>query len=111
MPLYEYQCANCSKIFEKRHGFHDESDNICPHCHGHGIRMFSPVAVIYKGSGFYSTDYKSGKSAAAISKTDQPNESPVESATAKSEPEKSDKTSKTSTEANKAEVSSTGKKE
>ena len=111
MPLYEYQCANCSKIFEKRYGFHDEADNICPYCHGHGIRMFSPVAVIYKGSGFYSTDYKSGKSAATINKTDQLHDSPVESTTAKSEPENSDKTSKTSTGATKAEVSSTVKKE
>jgi putative FmdB family regulatory protein len=63
MPIYEYECVDCSKKFEVRRGFHDEEDAFCPHCAGKGRRMFSPVAVIYKGSGFYTTDYGRGNSA------------------------------------------------
>lgn len=60
MPVYEYQCINCSKKFEIRRGFSEDTEVCCPECQGQGRRMFSPVTVIYKGSGFYTTDY--GKS-------------------------------------------------
>ena len=62
MPIYEYECVNCSKKFEVRRGFHDEEGAFCPDCEGEGKRMFSPVTVIYKGSGFYTTDYGRGNS-------------------------------------------------
>ncbi|MFC1968791.1 FmdB family zinc ribbon protein [Chloroflexota bacterium] len=56
MPLYEYQCMHCSTQFEIRCSSNDESAVTCPKCHGEGQRMFSPVSVIFKGSGFYTTD-------------------------------------------------------
>ncbi|MFC1978858.1 FmdB family zinc ribbon protein [Chloroflexota bacterium] len=62
MPIYEYECVECSKKFEVRRGFHDEENVSCPDCEGEGKRMFSPVTVIYKGSGFYTTDYGRGNS-------------------------------------------------
>ncbi|MBT3363954.1 MAG: zinc ribbon domain-containing protein [Chloroflexi bacterium] len=76
MPVYEYECAECSKQFEVRRGFHDEDKAICPVCEGDGKRMFSPVTVIYKGSGFYSTDYGRGNS--GPSKRDNGSESDTE---------------------------------
>jgi len=62
MPIYEYECVDCLKKFEVRRGFHDEEEASCPECAGEGRRMFSPVTVIYKGSGFYTTDYGRGNS-------------------------------------------------
>jgi len=64
MPIYEYECEDCAKKFEVRRGFHDDDEVCCPECEGEGRRMFSPVTVIYKGSGFYSTDYGRGSSGA-----------------------------------------------
>ncbi|MFC1998941.1 FmdB family zinc ribbon protein [Chloroflexota bacterium] len=62
MPIYEYECVDCSEKFEVRRGFNDEVAANCPVCQGEGKRMFSPVTVIYKGSGFYTTDYGRGNS-------------------------------------------------
>ncbi len=62
MPIYEYECVDCQKKFEVRRGFHDEGEVNCPVCQGEGKRLFSPVTVIYKGSGFYTTDYGRGNS-------------------------------------------------
>ena len=56
MPFYEYQCLHCSNQFELKRSFCIESEVTCPQCQGEVQRMFSPVAVIYKGSGFYTTD-------------------------------------------------------
>ena len=61
MPIYEYQCENCSCRFELKQGFSDNSKVKCPQCKGKSKRIFSPVPVIFKGSGFYVTDVKQGK--------------------------------------------------
>jgi len=62
MPLYEYQCMSCSSQFQIRRGFHDESAVTCPKCQGKARRMPSPVSVIFKGPGFYTTDNRKGGS-------------------------------------------------
>ena len=56
MPLYEYQCMRCSTEFEVKRSLDDESAITCPKCQGKGQRMFSPVPIIFKGPGFYTTD-------------------------------------------------------
>ena len=56
MPIYEYQCEDCSCRFELRKSFNDKSAVTCPQCGGNARRVFSPVPIIFKGSGFYSTD-------------------------------------------------------
>lgn len=56
MALYEYECAKCANKFEVRRTFSDESAVFCPNCRGEGRRIFSPTAVIFNGSGFYTTD-------------------------------------------------------
>jgi putative FmdB family regulatory protein len=57
MPLYEYKCPN-GHLTEVIHGMNDPSPERCEIC-GEGplVRVLHPVAVHYKGSGFYSTDY------------------------------------------------------
>jgi putative FmdB family regulatory protein len=57
MPIYEYKCPN-GHLFEVFHGMSEPSPEACEVC-GAGplVRVLHPVAVHYKGSGFYSTDY------------------------------------------------------
>ena len=59
MPIYEYKCEECGCRFEVRHSFHDEPDVKCPTdgCNGPVHRIFSPPAIIFKGSGFHVNDY------------------------------------------------------
>lgn len=57
MPTYDYQCSECGNRFELRQGFDAEPVEVCPRCQGRAHRRFHSVAVIYKGSGFYTTDY------------------------------------------------------
>ncbi len=58
MPLYDYECLGCGRIFELRQGFQDSSEVVCAQCSGRARRKFHPVPIIFKGSGFYVTDYK-----------------------------------------------------
>ncbi|MBI2855295.1 MAG: zinc ribbon domain-containing protein [Chloroflexi bacterium] len=57
MPIYEYECGSCNHRFELKQGFDAEPVEICPRCQGTSRRMFHSPAIIYKGSGFYTTDY------------------------------------------------------
>jgi len=56
MPIYEYECEKCSLRFELRRRFSENGGAECPECHGEAHRLFSPVAIIFKGPGFYVTD-------------------------------------------------------
>lgn len=56
MPVYEYECRKCSTAFEVRKSFTDSPAVFCPRCRGEAHRLFSPVAVLFKGPGFYVTD-------------------------------------------------------
>lgn len=58
MPIYDYECDECGHRFELKQSFNAEPECVCPHCEGKARRKFHSVAVIYKGSGFYTTDYK-----------------------------------------------------
>jgi putative FmdB family regulatory protein len=63
MPIYVYRCAGCSAETEKRQAFSDAPLTTCETCGGSLRRVLTPVGVIFKGSGFYSTDYKNGSKA------------------------------------------------
>lgn len=64
MPIYEYRCTECGHQFEVQQKFSDDPLQTCPKCKGKLRKVFHPAGVIFKGSGFYTTDYKgSGKSA------------------------------------------------
>ncbi len=60
MPIYDYVCEDCSTVFELRRRFNDTGDAVCPQCAGTPRRVFHPAAIIFKGSGFYVTDSRSG---------------------------------------------------
>ncbi len=59
MPLYEYQCTECGVRFERHQRFQDAPIRTCPECGGRVQRLIGPVGVVFKGSGFYSTDHRS----------------------------------------------------
>jgi putative FmdB family regulatory protein len=62
MPIYEYACTACGERTEARQSFDDPPLEDCPHCGGKLRKLYSPVGIVFKGSGFYSTDQKSKKS-------------------------------------------------
>ena len=59
MPIYVYRCEKCGSQVEKKQSFSDAPLVECEQCHGRLHKVFSPAVIIYKGSGFYSTDYSS----------------------------------------------------
>ena len=60
MPIYEYECEKCTCRFELKRRFDEGAGNPrCPQCRGKVRRLFSPSAIIFKGSGFYITDSRS----------------------------------------------------
>ena len=60
MPIYEYKCPN-GHLFEVFHGMSEPGPAICEVCGASPlVKVLFPVAVHYKGSGFYSTDYGRG---------------------------------------------------
>jgi putative FmdB family regulatory protein len=63
MPIYVYRCDDCSSQLEKRQGFSDAPLTTCETCGGSIRRVLQPVGIIFKGSGFYSTDNRSGAAA------------------------------------------------
>ncbi|MCD6287692.1 MAG: zinc ribbon domain-containing protein [Candidatus Hydrogenedentes bacterium] len=74
MPTYEYECRKCGHVFEKFHSMSEKPRVRCPKCKGPSKKLLGTGAgIIFKGSGFYETDYKrknGGASAACGSKPD-----------------------------------------
>jgi putative FmdB family regulatory protein len=56
VPTYQYCCRDCGEPLEVVQSFTDDALTICPACGGALRKVFSPVGVVFKGSGFYRTD-------------------------------------------------------
>ena len=61
MPVYDYTCGKCAHKFEMRRSFTEGATAPCPSCQSDAERVFSPVPIVFKGSGFYVTDYRKEK--------------------------------------------------
>ena len=59
MPTYDYSCRSCGARFEAWQKMSDDPITICPTCGGPVHRILYPVGLVFKGSGFYSTDNRS----------------------------------------------------
>lgn len=68
MPVYEYACTVCGERTEAKQSFSAPPLEECPVCGGKLRKLYSPVGIVFKGSGFYSTDRNKAKESAAISK-------------------------------------------
>ena len=62
MPTYQYACTECGHAFEQVQSFSDDALTVCPVCSGRLRKVFNAVGVVFKGSGFYRTDSRSGSS-------------------------------------------------
>src|SRR3954452_19127235 len=94
MPTYQYVCTECGEPLEVVQKFSDDPLTVCHACQGRLRKVCSPVGVVFKGSGFYKTDSRSGSS----------------STSAKSESKSDSKTADTKTDT-KAESKSESKSE
>jgi putative FmdB family regulatory protein len=56
VPTYEYACAECGERLEAVQKFTDDPLTVCPACGGKLRKLFSPVGIVFKGSGFYRND-------------------------------------------------------
>jgi len=62
MPTYEYKCEKCACRFELKKRFSEGAGSpCCPKCQGKVRQLFSPSAILFKGSGFYVTDYRNNR--------------------------------------------------
>ena len=94
MPLYAYECKECGVRFDRRQGFDEEPIKICPECEGDVHRLIQPAGIVFKGSGFYSTDNKSARSSGSSSskKSDSTSSDTVGKTESKSESKTETKT-------------------
>jgi putative FmdB family regulatory protein len=75
MPLYTYRCGNCGVQFDRRQHFDDKPLARCPECGKRSLRkLYQPVGIVFKGSGFYATDHRSPSGQVKSSST-EPSES------------------------------------
>jgi putative FmdB family regulatory protein len=73
MPIYTYRCGNCGVQFERQQKFSEAPLKECPECHARQLRkVYTPVGIVFKGSGFYATDHRSpsGMNSGAKSNSD-----------------------------------------
>jgi putative FmdB family regulatory protein len=82
MPIYEYACTVCGERTEAKQSFDDPPLAECPHCGGKLRKLYSPVGIVFKGSGFYSTDAKK----APVLDSKKPAKKEKAAATAESKP-------------------------
>ncbi len=66
MPTYEYECKSCGHRFENFHSMTAKPIKTCPKCHKKSVNRLigSGAGFIFKGSGFYATDYRKGSPSA-----------------------------------------------
>ena len=71
MPTYQYTCTECGEPVEAVQKFSDAPLTVCAACGGRLRKVFSPVGIVFKGSGFYRTDSRNGASATAPATKDK----------------------------------------
>ena len=96
MPVYAYRCSNCGVQFEKQQSFSDQSLIRCPECGRRALKkVYLPVGIVFKGSGFYATDHHS-PSGQLAKKADEKAEGKKESNESSESKEPAPKTEKSS---------------
>lgn len=99
MPTYAYSCTRCGEEFEVYQSFSDQALKRHPGCGGSVQKVFAPVGIVLKGSGFYKTDSRSGskskssKSESSESKSETKTETKTESKSSKSDSKSDSKSS------------------
>jgi putative FmdB family regulatory protein len=93
MPLYTYRCDHCGVQFDRQQQFSDKALTRCPECGKHKLRkLYQPVGIVFKGSGFYATDHRSpsGQTKSSASDSTDSSKSTKKEKTEKTKSESSD---------------------
>ena len=70
MPIYTYRCENCGIQFEKQQTFTEAPLVRCPECSKKTLKkVYLPVGIVFKGSGFYATDHRSPSGSTSLNKS------------------------------------------
>jgi putative FmdB family regulatory protein len=96
VPTYEYVCASCGNHFDTVQSFSDPPLQRCEICGGQIRRVFHPAGILFKGSGFYSTDNRRAGSGGSKAKPGEKAERSGEKAEQSGEKAKSQKSSDSS---------------
>lgn len=105
MPTYSYKCPECSKVFDAFHSMSCTDPQYCPDCEIPATKLMSAGSVIFKGSGFYSTDYRDSGYLEAKNRDNSPSTPPDKPSGTKTQATK--ESSKSSTPASTATESPT----
>ncbi|SDN40507.1 FmdB family zinc ribbon protein [Allokutzneria albata] len=106
MPTYQYACTECEHRFEAFQSFSDNALTECPECSGKLRKLFGSVGIVFKGSGFYRTDSRSGSSSTVGASSDSSSSSSDSKSTSTSDASKSTSSSSTTTTTTKAAAAS-----
>ena len=94
MPVYTYRCDNCGVQFEKQQSFSDQSLVRCPECGKKALKkVYQPVGIVFKGSGFYATDHHSPSGKSSKKEEKEEKEEKKESGESKDSETKAEKSS------------------
>lgn len=96
VPTYSYACTACDNRFDIVQSFTDDTLTVCPECSGKLRKLFNSVGIVFKGSGFYRTDSRSGSSASEAASSEKSSDKPKSDAPTTAKKEKSDSGSSTS---------------
>jgi putative FmdB family regulatory protein len=90
MPVYSYRCGTCGLQFDRQQKFSDQPLVRCPECGKKSLhKVYAPVGIVFKGSGFYSTDHHSPSGGAKKHSQDDMEEKKDKSEEKEPKPEKS----------------------
>ncbi|MBF0660861.1 FmdB family zinc ribbon protein [Rhodococcus sp. (in: high G+C Gram-positive bacteria)] len=106
MPTYSYACTACDNKFDIVQSFSDASLTECPECSGKLRKLFNSVGIVFKGSGFYRTDSRSGSTASESAKSDSKSSTSESAPAASSSSSSSTSTSSASTSSTPAAAAS-----
>jgi putative FmdB family regulatory protein len=85
VPTYQYTCTDCGEPVEAVQKFTDAPLTVCAACGGRLRKVFSPVGIVFKGSGFYRTDSRNGSSASTPVKEKEKEKASSDSSSSSSE--------------------------
>ena len=108
MPTYEYACTECGERLEVVQKFSDDPLTVCEACGGKLRKVFSPVGIVFKGSGFYRTDSRNGNVPAGSKSGDGAESSAKSDGNGSGSSDKSDSTAKSESSSSSSDGKSSG---
>jgi len=108
VPTYQYSCTACGEPLEVVQSFTDDALTECPACGGKLRKLYNAVGIVFKGSGFYRTDSRSGSSSTVPAASSSGDSAAGKSEPSKSESGKSDSGKSDSSSSSSSASSSTG---